>query len=388
MVEHQIEILITKYFANQISDTELQRLKLWLKDDKNKILFQEYVDINYVLEQSKRVNLIEKEIVWRSINSKIKGGRLKSSYLRYAVAASVVLLLSISLFFNNSNNTLVDVNTTIVDNDIEIGIEKATLTLEDGTTVFLEKGQSFTTDKVTSNGEELIYNKKPENGSKKQIAYNYLTIPRGGIHSIVLNDGTKVWLNSDSKLKYPVAFNKGESRTVELIYGEAYFEVSPSSNHDGARFVVSTMLQEIEVLGTKFNIKAYNDDFSIYSTLIEGEVNISNGVDKVALKPGQQSIIRLNSKEKAINIIEADLSSEIAWLKGLFSFKNKSLKEISKVLSRWYDVDIIFEDNSIEDIKFKGQLSKNQNIEEILILIKNQNYINDYEIKDNYIVIK
>ncbi|GAA3573688.1 FecR family protein [Snuella lapsa] len=389
MIEQEIEILITKFFANNITNAELRRLKLWLENDKNKVLFQEYVDINYVLEQSKRVNLIEKEIVWRTINAKIKQKKSYLGYLKYAAVASIILLLSIPLLVKKTDNIITPLDNKIIDNNIKIGTAKATLTLEDGSNIVLEKGQNFTTDKLTSNGEEVIYNNVSVEKSSPEIKYNYLTIPRGGTHSIVLNDGTKVWLNSDSKLKYPVAFIKGQSRTVELIYGEAYFDVSPSTNHEGANFVVKSLLQEIEVLGTEFNIKAYQDDETITSTLIEGKVNVSNGVDDNAiLQPGQQSIIRLSSNEKAINIVEADINSVTAWMRGVFSFKYNSLKDISKVLSRWYDVDIVFENSDVENVKFKGQLSKNQNIEEILILIKNQNHINDYEIKDNQIIIK
>ncbi|WP_341214494.1 FecR domain-containing protein [uncultured Wocania sp.] len=385
MIDKQTEELISKFFANQITKVELQRLSLWLEHDRNKILFQEYVDINYVLEQSKRVNLINKEVVWRSINAKTRRGKVVPTYFKYAIAASIVLLLSLPIIFNNKNNTA---NTTIVNNNIKIGTKKATLTLEDGSNIALEKGQSFTTEDLTSNGEEVIYKDNSKNTSKSETIYNYLTVPRGGLHSIVLSDGTKVWLNSDSKIKYPVAFAKGKTRTVDLIYGEVYFDVSPSTNHNGAKFVVNTQFQEIEVLGTEFNIKAYSDDDAIYSTLIEGKVLVSNGVDKVRLDPGQQSIIQLDSKEKAINVFEADINSETAWMRGVFSFKYNSLKDISKVLSRWYNVNITIENQDINDVRFKAQLSKKQNIEEILRLIKNQNYINDYIIKENQIIIK
>jgi ferric-dicitrate binding protein FerR (iron transport regulator) len=277
-----------------------------------------------------------------------------------------------------------DVPVITNNNTIKIGTDKATLTLEDGTIVSLEKGQQYNSDNLESNGEELVY--KVQNTLKHEISYNYLTIPRGGQYHIILSDGTEVWLNSESQIKYPVAFPKGKTRQVELVYGEAYFDVSPSTNHNGTKFKVLTESQEIEVLGTEFNIKAYKDESYIYTTLAEGIVTVDNASRTQILKPSEQAI--LNKDNKNLTISKVDVNSETAWKKGLFSFKDKSLMDIMKVLSRWYDVDIYFEDESLKDVHFKGVLSKDKNIEEILILIKNTNYINAYEINNSTIIIK
>ena len=150
---------------------------------------------------------------------------------------------------------------------------------------------------------------------------------------MILSDGTKVWLNSESQLKYPVAFNDGETRQVELVYGEAYFDVSPSTAHKGARFKVFNQSQEVEVLGTEFNIKAYKDETNIYTTLVEGKVAISAAGKNQILKPNQQS--NLNLETGSIEITTVDVYNETTWIDGIFSFENKPLKEILKVLSRW-----------------------------------------------------
>ena len=155
---------------------------------------------------------------------------------------------------------------------ITTGSDKAVLTLEDGSNIELEKGKAFKTNVVNSNGEKLVYNKT----NQTKITYNYLTIPRGGQYFVKLSDGTEVWLNSESQLKFPVAFIKGQTREVTLVYGEAYFAVSPSTNHNGATFKVMNQGQEVEVLGTEFNIKAYKDEINIYTTLVEGKVTVSN----------------------------------------------------------------------------------------------------------------
>nr|WP_281501004.1 FecR family protein [Cellulophaga sp. F20128] len=249
----------------------------------------------------------------------------------------------------------------------------------------MEKGSAYNGHNVTSNGEEIVYNKKKSN-SKDEIAYNTLTVPRGGQFYLVLSDGTKVWLNSESKLIYPVNFVDGMLRKVELVYGEAYFDVSPSIEHKDTKFLVFNDHQEVEVLGTEFNIKAYNNEDSIYTTLVEGKVSVSNMESKQKLIPNQQT--KLNLKNKSIGVQEVDVYSEISWKKGLFSFKGKTLKEIMVVLTRWYDFEVEFANEELENVKFNGVLSKKDSIKEILNVIKKTKFINAYEIKNQKITIQ
>ena len=194
-------------------------------------------------------------------------------------------------------------------------------------------------------------------------------------------DGTLVWLNSESQLKYPVAFAEGKTRIVELVYGEAYFEVSPSTEQQGATFRVLHPSQEIEVLGTEFNVKAY-----IYTTLVEGKVSISTATAKQILKPNQQS--NLDLKNNQVSVHHADVNQEISWRRGLFSFKGKSLEEIAMVLSRWYDVDIEFSRPALRKVRFNGVLRKEEAIEEILNTIITTNSIKAYEINNKKIILK
>lgn len=306
----------------------------------------------------------------------------KTSF-KVAVAASVAMLISITLLFNTEKN-LPHTNPVVVNKTIKIGSDKATLTLEDGSVIELEKGKAYNQGNVSSNGEKLVYNSK--DGRTAAIANNFLTIPRGGQFFVQLADSTKVWLNSESQLKYPVAFVDGETRQVELLYGEAYFEVSPSTKHKGSRFKVKTQEQNVEVIGTEFNIKAYKDETAIYTTLVKGKVAVSNSSNKEILAPDQQS--RISSSNGSISIAEVDVYNEISWRKGLFVFKGMPLKDIARVLSRWYDVDIEFADPALGNVRFNGVLNKNQKLEDILTTIKNINFINAYEKKDNKIIIK
>lgn len=380
----RIEILIAKYCSGELTNSELQELIAWIQKGNNKKTFRDYVALNFTVEQVKSENH-DDSLLWKRIEESIKSPVRKINYWKYAVAASITIFIAINFIFEQKDKIEVP-NPTIVHDTkkIETGTDKATLTLGDGKVVELEKGQQFVSDKLKSNGEEIVYD--TEKLRTKEVVYNYLTIPRGGQYHVVLADGTKVWLNSESQLKYPVSFRENETRLVELVYGEAYFDVSPSTRHKGNKFKVVNKNQEVEVFGTEFNIKAYLDEVVVYTTLVEGKVAVNNATHSEILLPNEQS--RINIKNKILTIEEVDVYSEISWKDGLFSFKGKPLKEIMIVLSRWYDVDVEFTNVEHEAVKFNGVLSKNDSLEEILTIIKNTKFINAYEIKDKNIIIK
>jgi hypothetical protein len=377
--------VILKYLTDNITDSELEQLLLWLKKPKNLKEFQTLIKENYNLNIV--YDDINEEIALQKVKRDIKNSkkpvrRLSLNLMKYA--AAILIFVSAGSFFLTTDNLVDESNPIIINNNIKIGTDKATLTLENGTDIILEKGENYISGNLKSNGEDIIY--KSTGKSNPNITYNYLTIPRGGQYHVKLTDETEIWLNSESRLKYPTSFVDGEERIVELVYGEAYFIVSSSTENKGSSFKVKTSIQEIEVLGTQFNVKAYNDEDYIYTTLIEGKVSIDNTSGLEILKPNQQSILNIASKEIQINTI--DVSSEIAWVHGDFIFNRKPLKDIMKVLSRWYDVDVKFKDKALEDTKFFGELSKHQNIEDILTLIKSTNTINSFEINKNKILIK
>lgn len=383
-MDKNTEILITKFLTNEANVDELRQLDLWISNPENEILFLEYIKTNVFANMvvSKYDIKKAKENIIRSIR---KEKRKSNSVLKYAAAAVLIGILASSYIFrDNLFNSPIE-NVTVIVNNIEAGTDKAILTLNDGSVVALEKGGSFKTKNAKSNGEQIVYG-ATKNKTSSEIDYNYLTIPRGGQFFVKLSDGTQVWLNSESQLKYPVSFIDGELRQVELIYGEAYFDVSPSTKHNGSKFKILTNVQEIEVLGTEFNIKAYQDESLIYTTLVEGKVSVKNHNKTELLKPNQQSIIDISSN--IIDIKEVDVNNEISWIYGEFIFYNKPLKDIMKVLSRWYDVTIIFQNKSFESVEFNGELGRDQKIEGILELIKQTNIINGYEINNNTIILK
>ncbi|WP_051238770.1 FecR family protein [Gaetbulibacter saemankumensis] len=381
MTKKAIETIISKYLNQEASPSEMEALSQWLEDENNLKVFKDYLSINQTLNKDviyDALSAYNKTSLKIENESKVR--KLFPTLLKYA--AAILVFATAGYYFILNNNTPDEVKIA-TENNINIGTDKATLTLEDGSEVTLDTEHDYTSGNIESNGKDLIY--RASNTSKKEISYNYLTIPRGGQYHVVLSDGTQVWLNSDSQLKYPVNFIDGQTRKVELVYGEAYFDVSHSSEHKGSKFKVLTQTQEIEVLGTEFNVSAYKDEDNIYTTLVNGKIALTHGEENTILKPNQQAIIKPNFEN--IYIIETDVYAVTAWKDGVFSFENLPLEQIMKVLSRWYDADIKFENKELMHEHFTGVLRKNQSIDEILNIIKTINNIS-YEIDNKTIILK
>lgn len=369
---------------------ELETLENWLQQPGNKALFAEYIKVNYAIDMN--TNPFDAESAKKTYLEKIREDKRKQkkrkliNTFRYAAAILILVLASTyflkDILFPTSTVLSESVAPIIINNTIKPGIDKATLTLEDGSEMILEKGASIQTPHAKSNGEEITY----DESVSAELAYNYLSVPRGGQFFLKLSDGTKVWLNSETQLKYPVSFREGESRQVELLYGEAYFDVSPSTEHKGADFKVRHEQQDVQVFGTAFNIKAYMDETNIYTTLVEGKVSVNFENQSEILEPGEQS--NLNILTKALDVTTVDLYDQISWRKGVFSFKRKPLKDIMQVLARWYNMDVEFDNKRLESIGFSGVLGKEQGIEEVLETLKDIDIIKNYEINNKKVTLK
>lgn len=184
------------------------------------------------------------------------------------------------------------------------------------------------------------------------IVYNTLTVPRGGVFNLTLADGTKVWLNADSKLVYPVVFS-GDTREVQLV-GEAYFDVTKDA---GKPFVVATDLGKVRVLGTQFNVKAYPEEASIITTLVSGSVSFTNKrVENTKLSPGHQLIF--SEVSGRVDMLKVNVQNYVGWRDNQLSFQNETLENIMRILARWYDVDAVFMDESLKHVEFSGNLDK------------------------------
>jgi len=372
--------LIDKYLEGK---TSLEELKLLLNYYES---FQKKNDWVEALGTEKSIkNKMLKSILDSLKDEKTKKpiiiSLIKSNVFRYSVAATVLSFVLLNLF-TKKPSSFENERVLSQNKSIQIAAEKSFLTLNNGTEISLDNIQNYEGETLSISGKEIIY--KTIKSNAKDVPYNYLTISRGEQFFLKLSDGTQVWLNSKTKLKYPVSFINGEDRKVELVYGEAYFDVSPSTEHKGSRFKVFNQFQEVEVLGTEFNIKAYKDESKIFTTLLEGKVSIDVNGKKQNLIPSEQSV--LNIKNSDININKVNVYNELSWKEGVFIFKDKSLYEIMKVISRWYDIDFVFEDKELENSTFNGKLLKSQTLEEILNFIKLNNI--EFEIIDKMIIFK
>ena len=385
-MDSKIQIILVKYLSKEANIDEIEELDRWLIKKGNMTIFNSYVQTDYFTSifMTKYDLQMAKSKIHKRIRLIEKRNKLER-YKKIAFAASIILLVGISLF-----NQFYFNETIIIRDPIVIGTDKAVLTLENGDQVILEKGQKFQNKTVNSDGKELSYsikNRSSSNFKNEKIAFNFLTIPRGGQFSLNLEDGTKVLLNSDSKIKYPVKFIKGKKRQVELLYGEAFFEVSSSKNNNGSEFIVSTKTQKINVLGTKFNVKSYGGDDVITTTLVEGKVKVENGENQILLFPNQQS--KVDSNSAIIDVSDVDVSQQISWIKGLFSFNDTSLEDIMHTLSRWYDLEFIFKSANQKKFIFSGILERTKSIEDILFIIEKTSSSNEinFEINNKTIII-
>lgn len=278
---------------------------------------------------------------------------------RLQIAAAVLLLLGLgNLVYYYSQ--LAGPELLAVSPEIVPGESKATITLANGQKVELEnlarELQETDGTLLSSGSGELVYN---ESGADGELIYNTIDIPRGGEFRLVLSDGTKVWLNSDSQLKYPVRFN-GDMREVYLK-GEAYFEVAHNARKT---FIVSTSKGDIRVLGTSFNVRDYPDENKVVTTLEAGQVRyISPGRGEIDLIPGYMLEDRAGS-----SLIPRKVNTEeyTGWKDGKYIFDDVSVEEIMTTLARWYDVTVIYENNQVRKLHFTGDLERYATINTIL----------------------
>lgn len=285
---------------------------------------------------------------------------------RIAVATAVLLIIGAGLFvFKNKDHKLTGQSAQMA-NDITPGGNKAFLTLANGNRISLTDAKNGEVAeqagiKITKAADgQLVYSvSNSANENDKAKGYHTIETPNGGEYQIVLPDGTKVWLNAATLLKYPSTFARLVNRKVELLRGEAYFEVSKDKRHP---FVVKSAKQEVEVLGTHFNINAYADEGKTTTSLLEGSVKIIYAGDSRLLKPGEQAISTGNGIPK----IKGGAEDAIAWRRGLFKFENADVKTVLRQLARWYDVDIVYEGN-VKPYNFTGEIYRNLNLSEALI---------------------
>ncbi|SHI46296.1 FecR family protein [Pseudozobellia thermophila] len=365
----KIEKIIVKFLNSEADIHELEKLDAWLKDKKNENLFNGFVKTDYIARFT--MDQYDLNAAKESIRANIERRQQAKRRRRYSalgIAASLALLISTGYFYLNSGKEEKGLKMEVAkeDKSIEPGKNKAILTLDNGDQIVLGKGRAYEDHQLRSDGDKVKYRKG--DADSKSIPYNQLSVPKGGQFYLELADGTAVWLNSESKIKYPTKFEKGKPREVDLMYGEAFFKVSDSRLHDGATFNVMTRFQNVTVLGTEFNIKAYKEDPVIKTTLVEGSVEIYKDQVSKRLEPDQQSVTSEGHTD--IQIKPVDAKQEVSWIEGLFSFNDEPLEDIMKTLSRWYDIEVVFESAEKKKHTFTGIVERSESIYDLLELIE------------------
>lgn len=354
----RFSVLLELYITAQLSQEDkaefLQMLDSGLYNSQlEKVMEEDWYTGRYEQEEDLQLRSLILEKVNKEIDGKVKK---QVPWLRYAAAC--LLLFSIGAYFWWPKN---DMRTVA---DIAPGNTKATLTLANGTIVTLDSAghQSIQQGKtaVLQQGGLLQYD---AGDAGNEVQYNMLTTPRGGQFRIILPDGSKVWLNAASSIRYPTAF-AGKERLVEIT-GEAYFEVV---HHSDMPFIVQMQKgNKVEVLGTHFNINTYPDEPSMQTTLLEGAVRISNATGQSVLSPGQQAQVAENNN---IRIVQAKNTAQvIAWKDGLFNFDDASLEDVMRQLSRWYDIEVVYE-KGVPNIGFGGKIGRDLSLTNVLGILE------------------
>lgn len=360
-----ISQLISKEKLGHLSEEEKVELHAWLsQQESNQKAYEQASDSKLIQKNHQLYTKLNKEHSWNKVTQQHPELKTRSiirmrTALKWAAAILLPLLATTYLVNEldwNSNEQVV-----------EAGKPKATLQLENGKTIYLEDYQG----KVIKSGKEklatnadnnLVYNQGE--AVEELLAYNTITTPVQGEYSMVLSDGTKVWLNAQSQLEYPVKFGKGK-REVKLK-GEAYFEVARDTSKT---FIVHIDNgADVEVLGTEFNVMAYDDEEEVQTTLVEGKVRFAYQKDEVILSPGKQSSLsRISDK---IEVREVKTYQYSAWKDGKFVFSREPLASVFRKMSRWYGVEVNCKDQELLNRRISGVMNKYENVSQLIKLIE------------------
>jgi len=373
----KISRLINRYLSDALSDNEKQELEAWIAgSENNRKLFDEITSGETIAQGLKNMNGFD-EAKWERITERLSGAQrspLRSiRWFRNLAVAAVVsgIIAGAYLYFTpaggfkkTTGSKQLAANSV---GDRNPGKDGAILILASGEQLALDSiGNGDLTvqagTRLVKKGGTLVWEKSSENAAVETL-YNEIVTPRGRQFQITLSDGTKVWLNSASSIRFPVAFT-GNKRTVE-IEGEVYFEVAKMA---AMPFTVKTNDVEVLVMGTHFNVNAFSDEENISTTLLEGKVEVITKQGSLQLAPGQQANLS-RSRQKLVLQTAADLEKVMAWKSGFFEFDNTELQDIMRQISRWYDIDIVYEE-AVTDEKFGGGISKQLPLKQVLGMLE------------------
>jgi transmembrane sensor len=388
----RIQYLFTQYTNKTCTREELQELFACIAQPEYRVLLEQLMDKEYeALQPLAAASAIDWEHVYQQVTSADNTSeyslpkRNRFLWIRMAAAALIVLTAGAVVYWWITSSSKKDPSKNIQvvqqsNQDIQPGGNRAVLTLANGQVIDLDSAQNGVLVEqgnmavVKNQNGEVVYKVVDEERPAGQhtSAYNMLATPRGGQYQLTLPDGSRVWLNAASSIRYPVAFANDERR-VEIT-GEVYFEIEPVRLRSGQKMPFRVMVLpgggEVEVLGTKFNVNAYSDEPVIKTTLLEGSVKVVNlQSTAMRLRPGQQAIY-FSTKRVDMHINEdADLELAMAWKNGFTLFKSADIKSIMRQVARWYDVEVVYE-GTVPDRSFTGGISRSANLSELLRLLQ------------------
>ncbi len=372
MEKETLQYTLRQYIHGKLSEEDSRKFLSYIKSGKDSILLQEIIQEvlddpidQYLLDDPAILAVLDN--TWDQLDHHINKSEIKllRSWKRIgAIAASIIGLLAIGQWFFNAEAD--NSAPPAIKHVISPGKQSATLTLANGKQIHLHEThngriveESGIRISKTTDGQ-LIY--EVSSNTQGEIEQNTLSTTKGECYRIKLPDGTQVWLNAASSLRYPVRFSKGGNRTVVLT-GEAYFEVAKDSKHP---FIVKTANQEVKVLGTHFNVNSYADESAVQTTLLEGRVQVSSHNQKLLLAPGEQSSLTAHGMLKSHPI---DTAPVIAWTNNEFMFDGDDIESVMRKVARWYNVEVIYQGKKTTE-KFGGGISRFDDVQKVLRLLE------------------
>lgn len=388
MQQERIRLLAEKFLRGSATEAEKEELHAWYdawKDDEQMVLTA-LPESEAALKDRIRSTIL-RQISQEAVPAPVVGLR-PARRKWWAIAAAVVLLAGLSGLLLQTLRTKPDqaqqAETDNYKNDVLPGKATATLQLADGRTInladTLQQGlQQGDASLRKTNNSTLVYDTGTDGQpATREVTYNKITTPNGGEFNLVLADGSKVWLNAASSIRFPASFT-GTARNVEIT-GEAYFEVAK----DAARpFTVTANGTTTRVLGTHFNIKAYGDEGEVITTLLEGAVQVEAGSQQKKLLPGQQAQVLVQGQKIRVTSVEVD--DAVAWKNGYFTFRNEQIKSMMRRIARWYDITVVYEPG-VEAMAFGGTFSRSKSLQQLLKNLESTNTIH-FKIEGNQVTV-
>lgn len=377
MKKKDIKNILEKYSSGEFTTDQENMVRLWV--------FQLHEDDETGLSEL-NINEASQKIWSRLETITPKPESIVRLWSRIAVAVSVALAIYVGGYFYYNHQHLKRQQNVDFASDVAPGRNSATLTLANGRKIVLSETlngkvaeQAGVNISKTSN-DQVVYQAQPKSGADVgSKSVNILSTSKGEQYQLVLPDGTKVWLNAASSLKFPATFTHKNRRRVELS-GEAYFEVAKDKNHP---FIVESSGQEVEVLGTHFNISSYKEDKNTKTTLLEGSVKVKPTIgDEIVLNPNQQAEV----DGDRIQVKEVKATYAIAWKNGYFMFNNENLETVMTRIARWYNVQIIFADNAAREGIYFGTISRYEDISNVLKMLSKTELVR-FKIEGNTVKI-